>query len=54
MSKLLKERERGSLIIISGPSGCGKGTIINEYLRTNRDHAWLSVSCSSWKKRTGD
>ena len=54
MSKLLKERERGSLIIISGPSGCGKGTIINEYLRTNRDHAWLSVSCTSRKKRPGD
>ena len=54
MSKILKQRERGSLIIISGPSGCGKGTIIKEYLRTNREHAWLSVSCTSRPMRPGD
>ena len=54
MSKILKQKERGSLIIISGPSGCGKGTIIKEYLRTNRDHSWLSVSCTSREMRPGD
>ena len=54
MSKILKQRERGSLIIISGPSGCGKGTVIKEYLRTNRDHSWLSVSCTSRPMRSGD
>ncbi len=54
MSNILKEKERGSLIVISGPSGCGKGTIIKEYLRTNRDHSWLSVSCTSRPIRPGD
>ncbi len=54
MSKILKERARGSLIVISGPSGCGKGSIIKEYLKTNRDHAWLSISCTSRPMRPGD
>lgn len=54
MSKLVKERERGSLIVISGPSGCGKGTVIDGYLRTNRDHSWLSVSSTSRAMRPTD
>ena len=54
MSKIIKQVERGSLIIISGPSGSGKGTIIKEYLKTNRDHSWLSVSCTSRPIRPGD
>ena len=54
MSKIIKQAERGSLIIISGPSGSGKGTIIKEYLKTNRDHSWLSVSCTSRPIRPGD
>jgi len=54
MSNILKQRTRGSLIVISGPSGCGKGTLIKEYLRNNRDHAWLSVSCTSRDMRDGD
>ena len=54
MNKIIKQVERGSLIIISGPSGSGKGTIIKEYLKTNRDHSWLSVSCTSRPMRPGD
>ena len=54
MNKIIKQVERGSLIIISGPSGSGKGTIIKEYLKTNRDHSWLSVSCTSRPIRPGD
>ncbi len=54
MSSILKQRTRGSLIIISGPSGCGKGTIVSEYLKSNRDHTWLSISCTSREKRDGD
>lgn len=53
MSKILKQRERGSLIVISGPSGCGKGTIIQEFLK-NHDNVWLSISCTSRDIRPGD
>lgn len=53
MSKILKQRERGSLIVISGPSGCGKGTIIQDFLK-NHDNVWLSISCTSRDMRPGD
>ena len=53
MSKILKQKERGSLIVVSGPSGCGKGTVIQEFLKKNKD-AWLSISCTSRKPRPGD
>ena len=29
---VIKEKSRGSLIVISGPSGAGKGTVIKEFL----------------------
>ncbi len=53
MSKIIKQKERGSLIVVSGPSGCGKGTVIQEFLKNNKD-AWLSVSCTSRAPRPGD
>lgn len=53
MSRIIKQKERGALIIISGPSGSGKGTIINEYLKRH-DDAWLSISCTSRNVRPGD
>lgn len=53
MSKIIKQKERGSLIVISGPSGSGKGTVIQEFLKNNKD-AWLSISCTSRDPRPGD
>ncbi len=53
MSKIIKQRERGSLIVVSGPSGCGKGTVIQEFLKGHKD-AWLSISCTSREPRLGD
>lgn len=53
MSKIIKQKERGSLIVVSGPSGCGKGTVIQEFLKNNKD-AWLSISCTSRDPRPGD
>lgn len=41
-----KIRNEGQLIVISGPSGCGKDTVIKEVLKNNKN-AWLSVSCTS-------
>ena len=54
VSSILKEKTRGSLVVISGPSGCGKGTIIEQYMKNNRDHTWLSISCTSRDMRPGD
>lgn len=53
MSKIIKQRERGSLIVVSGPSGCGKGTVIQEFLKSHNE-AWLSISCTSREPRPGD
>lgn len=53
MSDIYKTQKRGSLIIVSGPSGSGKGTVIQEYL-SKHDNAWLSISCTSRPIRPGD
>lgn len=53
MNKIVKQNERGSLIVISGPSGAGKGTCIKKYLETH-DNVWLSISCTSRAIRPGD
>ena len=37
MSKIIKQKERGSLIVMSGPSGCGKGTVIQEFLKKHTE-----------------
>lgn len=50
---IIKTKEKGNLIVISGPSGSGKGTIINEVLKRNKN-CWLSVSMTSRKIRPGD
>ena len=53
MSKILKSSGRGSLIVLSGPSGCGKQSVcerLNEY----NNNFWVSVSCTTRKPRLGD
>jgi len=55
MSNIIKQKERGSLVVISGPSGAGKDTVVAKYLRKrNKNKAWLSVSCTSRAMRPGD
>ena len=51
---MIKLKEKGSLIVISAPSGAGKGTIISELLKNDNKGRWLSVSTTSRKIRTND
>jgi len=44
---------KGLLIVVSGPSGAGKGTICSAYLERN-PHAVLSVSVTTRKPRVGE
>jgi guanylate kinase len=50
---LIKEKEKGNLVVISGPSGTGKGTIIKEVMNKNKN-IWYSVSATSRSKRPGE
>ena len=49
---MIKTKTNGSLIVISGPSGAGKGTIVKELL--NNKNYWLSISATTREKRTND
>ena len=43
---MLKINKKGSLIVISGPSGAGKDTVVNKLKEIN-DNIWVSISCTS-------
>jgi guanylate kinase len=45
--------EEGLLIVVSGPSGCGKGTICNELLKRN-NNVNISISATTRKPRVGE
>ena len=50
MSKMIKEQEQGNLIVLSGPSGAGKDSIISE-LKNYYHNFWVSISMTSRKPR---
>lgn len=45
--------DRGALVVISGPSGCGKGTICRDLLRKNQDYL-ISTSVTTRQARKGE
>ena len=47
---IIKSKEKGNLVVISGPSGAGKDTIVNELKKIN-NNIWLSVSMTTREKR---
>lgn len=45
---------KGILVVISAPSGCGKDTIINEILKDMGDEASVSISMTTREMRPGE
>jgi guanylate kinase len=48
-----KKKRRGELIVLSGPSGVGKSTVIAE-LMNSRDNLYFSVSFTTRQPRVGE
>lgn len=44
---------KGTLLVLSGPSGAGKGTVLKEYLKTN-ENVFVSVSATTRAPREGE
>lgn len=50
---MIKEKKTGQVIVISAPSGSGKGSVISGLLEKDKN-LWLSVSTTSRKSREND
>ena len=51
---MIRSKNTGQIIVISAPSGAGKGTIIKKLLENDSKNRWLSVSATSRKPREGE
>lgn len=51
---MIKEKKTGQLIVISSPSGGGKGSIIEGLLKNDSKSRWLSISTTSRPIRDND
>ena len=51
---MIKRKNTGQLIVISAPSGAGKGSVISGLLEKEKNNFWLSVSTTSRQPRTND
>ena len=49
----MSRKEMGSLIVVSGPSGCGKYTVIKKLTELN-NNVHVSVSCTTRQPRVGE
>ncbi len=53
MNEIIKTSKKGNLIVISGPSGAGKDTVVEQLLSINTN-TWLSISATSRAPRKGE
>ena len=53
MSKIIKSNNKGSLIVLSGPSGSGKDSVC-ERLKEYNNNFWVSISCTTREPREGE
>ena len=53
MDSIIRTKGKGNLIVISAPSGAGKGTVIDGVMKIN-SNLWLSVSMTSRNMRSND
>ena len=51
---MIRHKNTGQLIVISAPSGSGKGTIISKLLENDNKNRWLSISTTSRAPRSND
>ena len=51
---MIRRKNTGQIIVISAPSGAGKGTVIAELLKNDDKSRWLSVSATSRTMREGE
>ena len=51
---MIKKKTTGTLVVISAPSGTGKGSIISGLLERDNKSRWLSISTTSRAIRTND
>lgn len=52
MTRRKRKMNKGMLIVVSGPSGCGKGTVLAEILKS--DKIFYSVSATTRSPRPGE
>lgn len=50
---IVKDKNKGNLIVVSGPSGSGKDSIINNLTKYNNNF-WVSVSMTTREKRVNE
>lgn len=51
---MIKQKNKGTLIVISAPSGSGKGSVIEGLLKNDSKNRWLSVSTTTRPIRSND
>lgn len=49
--KIIKQKQKGILTVISGPSGAGKDSIVNEVVKRKNMNVWVSISMTSREPR---